>query len=157
MMVKIPPGMPEPMDVHFGYRLRLGRTMLGISQETLGKAIGMSYQQIQKYECAATRMSASKIFELGLVLGLPISFFFDEMPDDLSVPEKGMAEVSGKASQHPSEKPQMSNPMLSREGLLLVRAYYNIADSKMRRCLFTMFQLASTQGDEEDENDTVAP
>jgi hypothetical protein len=60
-------------------------------------------------------------------------------------------------SQHPSENPQMSNPMLSREGLLLVRAYYNIADSKMRRCLFTMFQLASTQGDEDDENYSVAP
>jgi len=74
-------GAPNPVDVHVGARMRLRRTLLGISQEKLGEAIGLTFQQIQKYERGTNRISASRLFDLARVLDVPISFFFDDMPD----------------------------------------------------------------------------
>lgn len=141
-MAKLPPGMPEPIDVHVGYRLRLRRTMLGISQELLGDIIGMSYQQIQKYECAATRISASKLFEFSLVLDVPVDFFFDEMPDDRSI-----SDVDTKHDERPIKQQAAGHldSMLSRETLLLVRSYNNIADPRMQKCLLEMYRLATEE------------
>src|SRR5919202_7008509 len=75
---------PSPIDVHVGSRVRLRRTLLGLSQEKLGDALGLTFQQVQKYERGVNRIGASRLFDLSRVLDVPISFFFDDMPDSLA-------------------------------------------------------------------------
>src|SRR3954463_9950619 len=74
---------PSPIDVHVGGRVRLRRTLLGMSQEKLGDALGLTFQQVQKYERGVNRIGASRLFDLSRVLDVPIGFFFDDMPDAL--------------------------------------------------------------------------
>src|ERR1700735_528426 len=71
--------MPHPVDVHVGKRLRLRRTILGLSQEAIGNAIGVTFQQVQKYERGVNRMGASRLFEFSKILSVPVSYFFEEM------------------------------------------------------------------------------
>src|SRR5258706_10394778 len=73
---------PNPTDVHVGARVRLRRTLLGLSQEKLGEAIGLTFQQVQKYERGANRIGASRLWELSGVLDVPVQFFFGEMSQD---------------------------------------------------------------------------
>src|SRR5271165_4852701 len=75
---------PSPIDIHVGSRIRLRRTLLGMSQERLGEALGLTFQQVQKYERGVNRVGASRLFDLSRVLDVPISFFFDDMPDALA-------------------------------------------------------------------------
>lgn len=78
---RLPPGTPNPIDVHVGSRVRLRRTLLGLSQERLGEAVGLTFQQIQKYERGANRIGASRLFEFSRILDVPVSFFFDDMSE----------------------------------------------------------------------------
>ncbi len=73
---------PNPIDIHVGKRLRLRRTLLGMSQERLGELLGLTFQQVQKYERGANRIGSSRLFELGQILDVPVSFFFDDLPDE---------------------------------------------------------------------------
>ena len=82
---------PSPIDVHVGTRIRLRRTLLGMSQERLGEALGLTFQQVQKYERGVNRVGASRLFDLSRVLDVPISFFFDDMPDSLASAYGGQA------------------------------------------------------------------
>lgn len=77
-------GVPNPVDIHVGSRVRLRRTLLGMSQEKLGEALGLTFQQVQKYERGANRIGASRMFEISRALGVPVSFFFDDMPEELT-------------------------------------------------------------------------
>jgi len=77
-------GSANPVDIHVGNRMRLRRTLLGLSQQALSAALGMSFQQVQKYERGANRIGASRLFDLARVLDVPVSFFFDDMPDAVS-------------------------------------------------------------------------
>ncbi len=89
-------GRPNPVDVHVGARVRLRRTLLGMSQEKLGEAIGLTFQQVQKYERGANRIGSSRLYDLSRVLDVPIEFFFDEMPADVAASSpaqsRGMSE-----------------------------------------------------------------
>lgn len=122
-------GGPNPVDIHVGSRVRLRRTLLGMSQERLGDAIGLTFQQVQKYERGANRIGASRLYELSRVLDVPVSFFFDDMPT-------GGQPVQGLAEEH--QATYESDPMIRRETLELVRAYYRIADPNLRRRLFDL-------------------
>ena len=82
---------PNPIDVHVGSRVRLRRTLLGMSQEKLGDAIGLTFQQVQKYERGANRIGASRLFDLSRVLDVPVSFFFDDMASDTAGRQGGFA------------------------------------------------------------------
>src|ERR1700754_4090626 len=82
---------PSPIDVHVGSRIRLRRTLLGMSQERLGESLGLTFQQVQKYERGVNRVGASRLFDLSRVLDVPISFFFDDMPDSLASTYGGQA------------------------------------------------------------------
>jgi len=124
---------PEPVDVHVGSRVRLRRTLLGYSQDKLGKALSLTFQQIQKYERGANRIGSSRLYQLSQILDVPVSFFFDEMPKDISEQASGMSE-SGKQS---FEVGQMSR----RETLELVRAYYKIQDPAVRKKVFEMVKV----------------
>src|SRR3979411_1138136 len=94
-------GRASPIDVHVGARIRLRRTLMGMSQERLGEALGLTFQQVQKYERGVNRVGASRLFDLSRVLDVPISFFFDDMPDRLPSNFGGAAHRrSGGGSDH---------------------------------------------------------
>ncbi len=124
-------GIPSPVDVHVGARLRVRRTLLGMSQTTLGDAIGLTFQQVQKYENGMNRISASRLFDLARVLDVPVEYFFDDMP--AAVAASSPAQGGGKAKKPPSYEP---DPIAKRETLELVRAYYKISNPQVRKRLF---------------------
>ena len=129
---------PNPIDVHVGSRVRLRRNMLGLSQEKLGEAIGLTFQQVQKYERGANRIGASRLLELSRVMGVPVSFFYDET-DPVHAP----AIPSG--FEESSQEGFDSDPLRRRETLELVDAYYQIDDTAARRRLFDLAKaLAAT-------------
>jgi transcriptional regulator with XRE-family HTH domain len=121
---------PSPVDVHVGSRVRLRRTLLGMSQEKLGNAVGLTFQQIQKYERGANRIGASRLFEMSRVLDVPVQFFFDEMPTE---PESSDYRPMSAETDAPEQ-----DPMAKRETLELIRAYYRIPDAQVRRRLFEL-------------------
>jgi transcriptional regulator with XRE-family HTH domain len=125
---------PNPIDVHVGSRVRLRRTLLGMSQEKLGEAIGLTFQQVQKYERGANRIGASRLYDLSRVLDVPVSFFFDDMKPETA--ESGRQEASG--SIEPTIAHYEPDPTMRRETLELVRAYYRIPDAQIRRRLFDL-------------------
>ncbi len=124
-------GKPNPVDIHVGSRLRLRRTLLGLSQEKLGDSVGLTFQQIQKYERGANRISASRMHALSRVLDVPVSFFFEDMPPEIS--GKGGKPVPGVAKTYQAEFSH--DPLAKRETLELVRAYYRIKDPSIRKRL----------------------
>ena len=120
---------PNPIDIHVGARVRLCRNLLGMSQTDLGKAVGTSYQQIQKYERGVNRVGASRLFNLGRALDVPVSFFFE----DLSPAAAG---AGRKRTKGFSEAPATAldfDVLSKRETIELVRAYYRVTDPKQRR------------------------
>ena len=119
---------PNPIDVHVGARLRLRRTLLGLSQEKLGEAVGITFQQLQKYERGSNRISASRLYNLAQVLNVPVSFFFDDMPP---------ADEPADVAPQPTETDEFES-MARRETLELVRAYYRIADPGVRKRTFDL-------------------
>jgi transcriptional regulator with XRE-family HTH domain len=124
---------PNPIDVHVGSRVRLRRTLLGMSQERLGDAIGLTFQQVQKYERGANRVGASRLYDLSRVLDVPVSFFFDDIS-----PEVAAAVSQGGAALGAVPARYEPDPMMRRETLELVRAYYRIPDAQLRRRLFDL-------------------
>lgn len=130
---RLPSGQPNPVDVHLGRRLRLRRILLGISQEELGEAIGLTFQQIQKYEYGLNRVGTSRLWDLSRALGCPVSFFFDEM--DATTAEASPRNLAGDALDLAGlEDAQASaDSATRREALLLVRAYSTIKQDDVRR------------------------
>jgi transcriptional regulator with XRE-family HTH domain len=132
-------GRPSPIDVHVGSRIRLRRTLLGMSQERLGEALGLTFQQVQKYERGVNRVGASRLFDLSRVLDVPISFFFDDLPDSLanSLDPPMNRRVGGFTERADG----FGDDTLSRrETLELVRAYYRITDPAVRKRVFELIK-----------------
>lgn len=140
---RLPPGTPNPVDVHVGGRVRLRRTLLGISQEKLGDAVGLTFQQIQKYERGANRIGASRIYELSRILDVTVSFFFDDIPSNLKTHE-GRFTAGIKDKEQGTFEP---DPLARRETLELVRAYYKITNPTIRK---RIFELTKTLGKSDD-------
>jgi transcriptional regulator with XRE-family HTH domain len=132
-------GGPHPIDVHVGSRVRLRRNMLGLSQEKLGEAIGLTFQQVQKYERGANRIGASRLHELSRVLDVPVSFFFDETD-----PVRAPAIPSG--FEEPAQEGFDTDPLRRRETVELIGAYYQIDDAAVRRRLFDLAKALSAHG-----------
>ena len=130
---------PSPIDVHVGSRIRLRRTLLGMSQERLGEALGLTFQQVQKYERGVNRVGSSRLFDLSRVLDVPISFFFDDMPDALSSSYGAPSHkrLSGFAE---SQEGFADDTLNRRETLELVRAYYRITDPSVRKRVFELIK-----------------
>ena len=123
-----------PIDVHVGARLRQRRTLLGMTQTKVGDAIGVSFQQMQKYERGANRISASRLFALSRVFDVPVQFFFDDMPTAVAA-NSPATKRRGKAKKLPSYEP---DPMARRETLELVRVYYEIKNANVRKRLYEL-------------------
>ncbi len=126
-------GKPSLVDVHVGARMRIRRTLLGMTQTSLGDVLGVSSQQMRMYERGAIRISASRLFALSRVLDVPLEFFFEEMPTAIAASSPTLG--GSRAKKPPSYEP---NPMAKRETLELVRAYYKITDPQVRKHLFEM-------------------
>ena len=134
-------GRPNPIDVHVGSRVRLRRTLLGMSQEKLGDAIGLTFQQVQKYERGANRIGSSRLFDLSRVLDVPVSFFFDDMPAEIT----DLSKNGNKGLSAASTEAYATDPLAKRETLELVRAYYQIDEPTVRKRLFDLAKaLANT-------------
>ncbi|MCP4395207.1 MAG: helix-turn-helix transcriptional regulator [Alphaproteobacteria bacterium] len=134
--LKKTPGVPNPIDIHVGERVRLRRTLLGMSQEKLGGAIGLTFQQIQKYERGLNRIGASRLWSIAKVLNIPISFFFEDMQDNIlgdSAQISGLAEDSKGLSE--------VDPMNRKQTLELVRAFYRISDPKAASLLLELVKV----------------
>jgi transcriptional regulator with XRE-family HTH domain len=127
-------GFPNPIDVHVGGRIRLRRTLLGRSQERLADAIGLTFQQVQKYEKGANRVSSSRLVDLANALDVAVPYFFDEMSAGVSAqtPSELM-----RTKQRP-EIDQEQDPLAKRETLEFVRAYYKIEDPAVRKRVFEL-------------------
>jgi transcriptional regulator with XRE-family HTH domain len=123
---------PNPMDVHVGSRVRLRRILLGMSQEKLGERLGLTFQQIQKYEKGVNRIGASRLFDMSRVLGVPVQFFYDEAP----VAERLLEMPMGFADA-PSDG-YLGEFLNSREGIELNRAFVRITDPKVRRSVIEL-------------------
>src|ERR1700759_50305 len=123
-----PAGKPNPVDVHVGSRVRLRRTLRGMSQEKLGEAIGLTFQQVQKYERGANRIGASRLHDLSRVLDVPVSFFFDDMD-----PVRAPAIPAGAAEDGAEDFD--ADPLRRRETVELGSAYYRIDNPAFRRRL----------------------
>ncbi len=126
-------GRPNPVDVHVGARVRLRRTLLGMSQEKLGEAIGLTFQQVQKYERGANRIGSSRLYDLSRVLDVSIEHFFEEMPANVAASSPGHSR--GMAEEPVSYE---LDPMAKRETLALVRAYYKIEDVNARKRVYEL-------------------
>jgi len=120
---------PNPIDVHVGSRVRFRRMLLGMSQEKLGEKLGLTFQQIQKYEKGINRIGASRLFDLAQVLGVSVQFFYEEAPT---------GEVSRFVADGFAERPAESSIvefLRSRDGLELNKAFVRIADVRARRAI----------------------
>ncbi|WP_142849358.1 helix-turn-helix domain-containing protein [Telmatospirillum sp. J64-1] len=130
-MEKIP-GRPHPIDIHVGSRVRMRRTLVGMTQDQLGQALGITFQQVQKYERGTNRISASRLHDMACILGVPVSFFFEEMP------------VGQNAA--PAQADDDADPMGKRETLELVRAYWRITDPRLRRQVYDLARVLADAG-----------
>lgn len=125
--------IPTPVDEHIGQRLQLRRTMMGMSQKDLAQKCGITFQQIQKYECAGNRISAARLFELSTLLETPMSFFFVGLPGNL--PE----ETRTSRSLHVSE-PNSEDPLGKNETLELINLYWKLPTDEMRQTIMSLIK-----------------
>ena len=116
---------PNPIDKHVGSRVRMRRMMLNMSQEKLGDALGLTFQQVQKYEKGTNRIGASRLQQISHILQVPVSFFFEGAPHVGTERHSGMSEAPSPA--------YVSDFLATSDGLALVKAFTKIKNSKMRR------------------------
>lgn len=141
----------SPVDGHVGIRIRLRRTLMGMSQERLGEALGLTFQQVQKYERGVNRVGASRLFDLSRVLDVPISFFFDDMPAPMAGAAVGSGGIGsrrmfGFADAQDSMGGGLADELLNRrETLELVRAFYKITDAGVRKRVFDLIKSMATE------------
>jgi transcriptional regulator with XRE-family HTH domain len=115
---------PNPIDKHVGSRVRMRRMMLEMSQEKLGEALGLTFQQVQKYEKGTNRIGASRLQQIASILQVPVSFFFEGAPHVADVP-KGVGEAPSPA--------YISDFLATSDGLALTKAFMRIKSPKLRR------------------------
>lgn len=130
---------PNPIDIHVGSRIRLRRNMLGMSQEKLGEGLGITFQQIQKYEKGTNRVGASRLQAISSVLGVPVSFFFEDAPGQQAGGAPGLAEDSSTS--------YVVDFLNSAEGLQLNRSFVKISDSKVRKKIIDLVKALSADTD----------
>lgn len=133
---------PNPVDAHVGSRVRLRRMLLGMSQERLGESMGLTFQQVQKYEKGVNRIGASRLFQISKILDVPVQFFFEEAPQVGSDTRAGQA----KGLAEPDSEAFILEFLNSREGLELNRAFVKIADSKVRKSIVDLVRALAASG-----------
>ncbi len=120
---------PNDTDIHVGARIRARRILMSMSQEKLGEALGVTFQQVQKYEKGVNRIGAGRLHQIADMLAVPISFFYDGLPSDLIEPEGGLRDSAALA---------YDTNLSAEEGRMLVSYFTRIRSSRMRRALLDM-------------------
>jgi transcriptional regulator with XRE-family HTH domain len=126
----------KAVDAHVGARLRLRRMLLGMSQEKLARTIGLSFQQVQKYECGNNRIGAGRLYDLARALDVPVSFFYEDIAPAPVEPPKSAKSDAAVKDEAVAVNP--GAPVMNRETLELVRAYLKITDPQLRRRVFEL-------------------
>ena len=134
----MPENSPNPIDVHVGGRVRLRRMLISMSQERLGELLGLTFQQVQKYEKGTNRIGASRLHHIARSLGVPVQFFFDDLADE----DRGGAR-QGAGFSEVNEAPSVMEFVSSAEGLELNRSYARISDPKVRRRILELVRCLS--------------
>jgi len=133
----MPKGGPHPTDAYVGKRVRMRRLMLGLSQTKLGDALGLTFQQVQKYEKGKNRVGASRLRHISQILQVPVEFFFEGLPH-----ERGQHDAKTDA---PSPQ-YISDYLATSDGLQLTKAFMQIPDPKLRRSIVNLVeQLAGPE------------
>ncbi|MCA6126094.1 helix-turn-helix transcriptional regulator [Bradyrhizobium sp. WSM 1704] len=132
---------PNPVDKYVGSRVRMRRIMLGMSQEKLGEALGLTFQQVQKYEKGTNRVGASRLQQISEILQVPVSFLFDGGPSSAK---------SGDGFSEGASPTYVSDFLATAEGLALTRAFTRINDAKLRRSIVELVeQIASREASDQ--------
>ena len=126
---------PNPIDVHVGSRVRLRRMLVGLSQEKLGESLGLTFQQVQKYEKGSNRISASRLYQIGRILDVPVQFFFEDIRPAGGGQAPGFAEAG--------DEPLMMDFLSSSEGLQLNRSFARIQSPTVRRRVVDLVKAIS--------------
>ena len=125
---------PDPVDIHVGSRLRMRRAMVGFSQERLAEAVGLTFQQVQKYERGTNRVSASRLYQFGKVLEVPVGYFFEQYSPTRKTAFQGMSDNDQESLQPDDNKKN------DRETETLLRTYYSIQDAAKRKDLMKVIK-----------------
>ncbi len=129
--------VPDPVDVHVGGRVRLRRMLIGMSQEKLGDALDLTFQQVQKYEKGANRIGAGRLFRISQLLGVSVQFFFDDAP--------GASTGSGMGFAEADSAPMLMDFVNSPEGIHLNRAFAAIKDATVRKRVVDLVKALAGQ------------
>ena len=130
-------GTPNNVDVHVGQRLRVRRSLLGMSQEKLAESVGLTFQQVQKYERGINRISAGRLFQFSKILDIPVAYFYDQIEDSGSQASYGLSDNDQEAFGNENDV------MQSKETIDLVRTYYSIEDPKKRKEILRFIKTMS--------------
>jgi transcriptional regulator with XRE-family HTH domain len=120
---------PNPVDIHVGSRLRMRRSMMGMSQESLADSVGLTFQQVQKYERGSNRVSASRLYQFSKILDVPVAYFFDRYGEG----DKKSGILSYGMADNDQEQILSDDILMERETHEILRVYYSIKDEKKRR------------------------
>ena len=129
---------PHPVDIHVGSRVRMRRMLVGMSQEKLGERLGLTFQQVQKYEKGTNRIGASRLFEISKVLDVPVSFFYEGLSANAQ-PAGGLAEGQQASFD--------TTLITSADGMALNRAFFRIKDATMRKRIIALVKAAASSAD----------
>lgn len=141
-------GTPDPVDVHVGQRLRVRRSLLGLSQEKLAESIGLTFQQIQKYERGMNRISAGRLFQFSKILDVPIAYFYDQFANA----SKTYSSTSYGMADNDQAGFEAGDLMQNKETLDLVRAYYSIENPEMRKDILKFVKSMANRISSDSEN-----
>lgn len=131
--------VPNPIDRHVGSRVRMRRVLLSMSQEKLGEALGLTFQQVQKYEKGTNRIGASRLQQIAKILNVPVSFFFEGAPVDGGEPAPAGFEDNAQSVY-------ISDFLSSPEGVQIVRAFMRVRDPKLRRRIVDLVEALADHG-----------
>lgn len=142
---------PNSVDVHIGQRIQLRRNIMGLTQEQLAVQCRVSFQQIQKYEKAANRISASRLFQVGLALDTPVAFFFSGLPKNAEIGMVPPKAASDKYKDSRVCEPKKDDPFTRNETLEIVKLYWQLPSNALRQNVISL--LRSMNGQSETSTD----
>ena len=151
---RTPTGQPNPIDVHVGNRIRLRRTLLGLSQVKMASLLGLTFQQVQKYERGMNRVGASRLWDISKVLEVPVGFFYEDMDKEVANQSPRMFSIPDSTPLALAEDDAAfdADPMNRQETIELVRAYYKIPNRKAAKHVYDLIVSLSKSTYNKDED-----
>lgn len=142
---RLPDGAPNPIDVHVGRKIFERRAALGLSMERVAASIGLTFQQVQKYERGLNRVSASRLFDFSKVLGVAVNYFFSDIDGEIEKNSPRKVRAGTKVVSHD----EIDDPLQREESRILAKSYYSIKDRALARNLYDLMLAISHPNDKE--------